>query len=410
MLRTWWRLNRKGVLGINARNHDYVMRYNPRHAYPLVDNKLLTKRLAIAAGIAVPELYGAIASPHDLSRLAGILGGRHRFVIKPAHGSGGEGVLVIEGMRKDLYIKPDGRALSLEDLRYHASNILSGIYSLGGLADKAMIEYKVCVDSILAPVSYRGVPDIRLLVFRGVPVMAMIRLPTRDSDGKANLHQGAVGVGIDLATGVTMEGVWRNRVVVEHPDFGVPLPGLQIPAWDKLLTLGACCFELTGLGYMGVDIVLDQSFGPLILEINARPGLAIQIANQQGLRKRLAIVEALPAIPADADARSVLCRELFRPEEGTCPAGRQSVFVKLKGRGAHPDFPQEQHEGDTQAHHPRDKQEGDEAGHVDLEQSAQEQGDDHQADEQGTGRGQGDGPVGVARPDIQPVQLRANGL
>jgi len=311
MLLTWRRLERKGVLGINARNHAYVMRYNPRHCYPLVDDKLKTKRLAIAAGIAVPELFGAVATPHDLSHLTDIIGHRHQFVIKPAHGSGGEGVLVIDGMRKDLYVKPDGRALTLDDISYHASNILSGIYSLGGLADMAMIEYKVCVDSILAPVSYRGVPDIRLLVFRGVPVMAMIRLPTRDSDGKANLHQGAVGVGIDLATGVTTEGMWRNRVVVEHPDFGVQLPGLQIPAWDKMLTLGARCFELTGLGYMGVDIVLDQTFGPLILEINARPGLAIQIANQQGLRRRLEMVEGFETVTGDAEARAQLSRELF---------------------------------------------------------------------------------------------------
>ena len=311
MLQTWWRLNRSGVLGINARNHDFVMRYNKRHSYPLVDNKLLTKRLAIAAGIAVPELYGAVATPHDLSGLETIIAGKHQFVIKPAHGSGGEGVLVIDGKRRDMYVKPDGRAMSLDDIRYHASNILSGIYSLGGLADKAMIEYKVCVDNILAPVSYRGVPDIRLLVFRGIPVMAMIRLPTRDSDGKANLHQGAVGVGIDLASGVTTQGVWRNRVVTEHPDFGVPLPGLQIPAWDKLLELGARCYELTGLGYMGVDIVLDQVMGPLILEINARPGLAIQIANQQGLRKRLQKVEGLAPVPAAPQERADLCHTLF---------------------------------------------------------------------------------------------------
>lgn len=315
MLGTWLRLKAKGVLGLNARNHRYIMRYNKRHSYPLVDDKLKTKKLAIEAGIAVPKLYGTVSTPHDLNRLGEILLNHHQFVIKPAHGSGGEGVLVIDGMRRDLYVKTDGRALSLDEIRYHASNILSGIYSLGGVPDQAMIEYRVRVDAILEPVSYRGVPDIRVLVFRGVPTMAMIRLPTRNSDGKANLHQGAVGVGIDIATGITIDGVWQNRTVNEHPDFGVPLAGLKIPAWNDLLELAARCYELTGVGYMGVDIVLDRNMGPLILEINARPGLAIQIANQSGLQERLDKVEALDSIPANPKDRVALTLELFgKPE------------------------------------------------------------------------------------------------
>ena len=113
--------------------------------------------------------------------------------------------------------------------------------------------------------------------------MAMLRLPTRSSDGKANLHQGAIGVGIALRSGQTTFGVHYNRNIDEHPDFGIDLSGIQIPHWRQLLELGARCYELTGLGYLGVDTVLDKNLGPLILEINARPGLSIQLANQQGL-------------------------------------------------------------------------------------------------------------------------------
>ncbi|MCP5143482.1 MAG: alpha-L-glutamate ligase-like protein [Gammaproteobacteria bacterium] len=303
MISTWLKLRKKGVLGLNARNREFVMKHNPRHSYPLVDDKLRTKKLALAAGIAVPELYGTVTTPHDLARLENILAGRSSFVMKPAHGSGGEGVLVIDSRRRDLYVKTDGRALSLEDIEYHASNIMSGIYSLGGVSDTAMIEYRVCVDPVLEPMSYRGVPDIRVLVYRGVPSLAMIRLPTRNSDGKANLHQGAVGVGIEIATGITTDGVWLNRRVNEHPDFGMPLAGLQIPNWPSLLELAARSYELTHLGYLGVDIVLDRDYGPLILELNARPGLAIQIANQCGLALRLAKVDALDIIPTAARDR-----------------------------------------------------------------------------------------------------------
>ncbi len=309
---TWLKLRNAGILGLNARNREYIMRHNPRRRYPLVDDKLTTKRLAIEAGIAVPQLYATFETEHDLQKLGERLAPYSEFVIKPAHGSGGSGVLVIDGRRKDLVVKPDGRGLSLEEVEFHVSNILSGIYSLGGVRDDAMVEYRVRVDPIFDPVSYQGVPDIRLLVYRGVPTMAMVRLPTRQSDGKANLHQGAVGVGIEIATGLTVHGVWQNRSVAEHPDFGVSLSHIEIPNWPRLLELGARCYELTGLGYLGVDIVIDRTHGPLLLELNARPGLAIQIANRRGLRGRLEAIDRLDSIPATAVERCELARKLFR--------------------------------------------------------------------------------------------------
>ncbi len=310
VLTRWWGLARGGVLGINARNRRYVMRYNPRSKYPLVDDKLTTKRLALDAGLAVPELYGAVRFQGELIHLDRLLDGLESFVIKPAHGSGGDGVLVITDRRRGLFIKGDGRALMLRDIEYFVSNILSGVHSLGGIPDAAMIEYRVRPSRLFDTISYRGVPDIRLLLFRGIPTMAMVRLPTRASDGKANLHQGAVGVGIALATGITTHGVARDQVIDEHPDFGTPLTGHAIPDWEALLAVGARCADLAGLGYCGVDLVLDEARGPMMLEVNARPGLAIQIANQCGLQQRLKAVEAMHALPADIGERIALAREL----------------------------------------------------------------------------------------------------
>ncbi|MDX1411413.1 MAG: alpha-L-glutamate ligase-like protein, partial [Nitrospirales bacterium] len=213
------------------------------------------------------------------------------FVIKPAQGSGGDGIVVITGRRKERYRKANGQLIAQEDLNHHVSNTLSGMYSLGGHPDKALIEYRVQFDPVFEAISYQGVPDIRIIVFLGVPVMAMVRLPTRMSDGKANLHQGAIGAGINITTGLTLSGVWKNEIVTEHPDTENPIVGVQVPSWDTLLHLAARCYELTGLGYQGVDLVLDRTKGPLILELNARPGLNIQIANRAGLRPRLKLVE-----------------------------------------------------------------------------------------------------------------------
>lgn len=284
-------LRRAGVLGINSRNGDYVLRFNPRRLYPLVDDKLKTKRLAEEAGIAVPRLYGVIRAVHDVRRLPEIVSRHEDFVIKPATGSGGNGILVVTGRMGELFRTAGGELLTLDDLGFHVSNILSGVYSLGGQTDQAMIEYRVRFDPVFEHISYQGVPDLRIIVFFGVPVMAMVRLPTRGSNGKANLHQGAIGAGIGLATGLTGTAVWNDLVITEHPDTGISVTGVEISGWGELLRLAACCWELTGLGYQGVDLVLDRDLGPLILELNARPGLNIQIANRAGLRHRLDLVE-----------------------------------------------------------------------------------------------------------------------
>jgi alpha-L-glutamate ligase-like protein len=312
---TWWRssalLARRGVLGINRRNAEYMLPFNPRRHYPLVDDKLLTKQLAAKAGVAVPELYGVIEIQQQVRNLPALLATYRDFVVKPARGSQGDGIIVVVGRARSRYRAADGTLLDDHDLRFHVSNILSGIYSLGGQTDKALIEYRVNFDPIFEAITYRGVPDIRIIVFLGVPVMAMARLPTRLSGGKANLHQGAIGTGVDMADGTTLTAVLKNDIVVEHPDTGNPVSGVRIPHWEKLLELAARSYELTGLGYQGIDIVLDRDKGPLILELNARPGLAIQIANQAGLKPRLDAVTAALRSLTSVGERIAFARERF---------------------------------------------------------------------------------------------------
>ena len=289
------RLREKGLVGIGQRNAEFVLRYNQRKFYPNVDDKLITKRLAIEAGLPVPELYAVVREEHEIAELHEKIRTREQFVVKPAHGSGGDGILVITGKRGDKYRRSNGAFLPREEFDHHISNALSGLFSLGGQPDHVLVEYCVQFDPIFDNVSYKGVPDVRIIVFLGYPVMAMIRLPTRLSDGKANLHQGAIGVGIDLPSGLTKRGVWGNEPVKEHPDTEHTIVGLAIPRWDELLLIAAKAYELSGLGYVGVDIVLDKDRGPLILELNARPGLAIQMANGNGLQHRLTKIQALEA-------------------------------------------------------------------------------------------------------------------
>ena len=304
------RLRNKGVLGINQRNSDYIMRYNKRKLYPLVDDKLQTKQLAINAGIAVPKLYSIIKYNHQLKKLETLLEKHNDLVIKPAHGSGGSGILVLTGKVGKLYKTPSGELMTSNAIRHYISNILSGMYSLGGVPDHAFLEYRIKFDPVFDQVSFKGVPDIRIIVFRGVPISAMVRLPTSDSNGKANLHQGAIGVGVNLETGCTTHGVIGNTTTTLHPDTGHSITDLQLPRWKKILQIAVKCSDTVGLGYLGVDIVLDRSLGPLMLELNARPGLNVQLANQQGLLANLKNIESLENIPAEVDQRVAFAQSL----------------------------------------------------------------------------------------------------
>jgi alpha-L-glutamate ligase-like protein len=316
MLSRGSKLADEGVLGLNKRNGDYVLRFNPRRLYPLVDDKLKTKRLALRAGIAVPNLYGVIETQHDIRSLPEIVRDHPDFALKPAHGSAGDGIVVISGRSGSRYRTIGGALLDEDYLSHHLSNAINGQFSLGGVPDVVIVEYMVKFSPLFERISYQGVPDIRVIVFRGFPIMAMVRLPTRASLGKANLHQGAVGAGIDLATGITLDGVVGTEVVTHHPDTTHAIAGLRIPDWEMILDIAARCFELTGLGYIGVDIVLDRDLGPLVLELNARPGLAIQIANRQGLLRRLRICENRADFRAPPAQRIEFARQEFRHPVG----------------------------------------------------------------------------------------------
>jgi alpha-L-glutamate ligase-like protein len=307
-------LREAGVLGVNERNSSFIMRLNPRRLYPRVDDKALTKELALAAGMPVPDLYGIITNQGEVRQFSKIVENHTSFVVKPAQGSGGDGIIVVtarSARKRDSFRLSSGVLVTEDEILYHLSNIVGGQYSLSGNLDKALIEYCVQFDPVFADVSYQGVPDIRVIVYRGYPAMAMVRLPTRASDGKANLHQGAVGAGVDMGTGITINGVLDDEVVDEHPDTGALIAGLEIPHWEFILESSAKGYEVTGLGYLGVDMVIDRERGPLILEMNARPGLAIQIANGAGLTNRITRIEEIYDASAAPDERAAIARREF---------------------------------------------------------------------------------------------------
>lgn len=309
-----FKLHEAGILGMNCRNVDFIGRYNLRRFYPLVDDKLKTKLLAEEYGVATPGLISVVRTQHEISHVEERLMQLHSFAIKPSRGSGGKGILVITSRRNEYFVKSSGVEISLEDIKRHLTNTLAGLYSLRGNPDVAIIEDLIEFDDTFEGYSYEGVPDIRIIVFRGYPVMAMLRLATHRSDGKANLHQGAVGVGLDISTGRSLKAVQFAVPIELHPDTGKHLINMHIPDWEDMLLLASRCYEMSNLGYIGTDIVLDKSRGAQLLELNARPGLSIQVANGRGLLPRLRHIESIRKPHKTAEARVAYSIQTFSAE------------------------------------------------------------------------------------------------
>lgn len=297
---------RSDILGMNERNLSFVRPYNKKSAIKLADDKLATKELLAKTGIPTPRLYGVIRSVKNWGEFDGKKLPAN-FVIKPNRGFGGEGILILRrSVKKEKFLKlplgkrewitGGGDILTFEQLESHILDILDGNFSLQGLPDTAFIERRLTTHPIFEGYTKRGIPDIRIIVFNKVPVMAMLRLPTERSRGRANIAQGALGVGLDVGTGVTttaMVKVPRRKMIEKHPDTGQELAGLEIPEWDRILEMSIEAQLASGLGYLGVDIAIDKRYGSEILELNARSGLDIQVANLEGLAARLKRVRGL---------------------------------------------------------------------------------------------------------------------
>jgi len=287
-------LEESGVLGINQRNLAFIQESNLRTLYPRVDNKIITKGICHAHGIPVPETYAVIRRYGDVRRFPKLIGDRTEFVVKPASGAAGRGIIVIARRKGKDYETSGGRLVTESDLDYHLSTILSGLYSLGGQVDNAIVEQRIIMHPTMERIAVGGTPDVRVILYRNVPVMAMVRLPTIQSEGRANLHQGAAAAAVHLVTGRTFGGVCNNRIITRHPDTGELIGGLEIPGWRELLGAAMKLSDALEMGYIGVDFVVDAKLGPVVLEANARPGLAIQVAHRIGLLPRLKLIESMP--------------------------------------------------------------------------------------------------------------------
>jgi alpha-L-glutamate ligase-like protein len=276
---------------MNRRNVEYILARNPRRFFAIADDKLEAKRALAAAGVPVAPTLDVFRDFFEVGALKARLAPHETFAIKPARGHGGIGILIVAARRGDTFETPGGRELAFDEVRKHVADIVFGVFSLDR-PDAAIIEPRLVPAPFFADLSALGLSDLRVIMCDGHPTLAMIRVPTRGSDGKANLHQGALGLAVRIDDGRIVRAQLKGREVETHPDTGARLVGHSVPGWHEMLDICRHAAERLPLKYLGMDLVVDRELGPLVLEINVRPGLEIQNFNQVGLRRRLEALES----------------------------------------------------------------------------------------------------------------------
>ena len=277
------RIGSERVLGMNRRNVEFVKVLNKRRDFPLADDKVLAKEFFAKFGIPTAPTISVLSSLFETTNfhLRFLL---NDFVVKPACGSQGKGILVITDRTETGFTTISGAQLSASKIEYELASILFGKYSIGR-SDKILIEKRLVPSEEFESISVQGLFDIRVIVVQGVPVGAMLRLPTVQSRGKANLHQGGIGAGVDIVTGKTTNAFHLGRLIKTHPDTNASLINFQVPHWERILEISKVIGKHSPLRYIGVDLTIDKVMGPSVLEFNARPGLGIQNANKKGLQQ-----------------------------------------------------------------------------------------------------------------------------
>lgn len=302
------------ILGMNARQQDYVS-LNSAKAKAFCSSKYATKVLLENQNIPTARIYGVLTSSEDVNEFEWTTLEKN-FVVKPTNGNAGKGVIIFRKKveNKELWTDTVGKNWTLDEIKLHCFNILDGQYSTYGTQHQIIVEERIPIHSVFEKYVYKGTPDIRIIVYSQVPVMAMLRLPTEESQGRANLHQGAIAVGIDIATGITTHAITGDgKSLTTLPDTKRKLNGIRLPVWKKTLQVAVEAADAAGLVFCGVDLFISEEKGPLVVELNANPGLSIQLANRAGLRRRLERVSDLNVLNAEHGVRigQVLFAESF---------------------------------------------------------------------------------------------------
>lgn len=341
-----------GILGNNARNLLYIKKFNDKKGIRLANNKLQTKDFLIERGIPFAKTYGIISNRTELYDFDFSFLPKKNFVVKPNQWSKGQGVYIVKYIedthnawrlhetiplkKQNKFTKISTRisrlfsqeftereytgtyqignkVLTDREFRRYLLDILDGKYSMTLWGDKIIIEEKLVAGELFSDFCEFGLADIRIIVFNLVPVATMIRVPTQQSNGKANLAQWWLGFGIEVGSGKITSLLWKNKIYKNRfPKKFAHFYNKKIPYRNDILFLSSKVQYFVNIGYLALDRVITNE-GPKLLEINARAGLEVQKVSNTKLQKVLDKIEDIKII--DPEKWVEIAKTLFSSEK-----------------------------------------------------------------------------------------------
>jgi len=287
-----------GILWANKRYLKYIKPLNPKKEIKLADSKLKTKKLLENLDIPHPKLLDVIRNRKQLQQYDFSKFVNQEFVVKPNKWSKWKGIMICKiipfGENNEKYlIKASWQLLTEDEFKKHLADILDGRYSLTLGGDIILIEEKIEPSEEFKIFCKYWLADIRLITMNLVPIMAMLRYPTKASWWKANIAAGWIGFWIDIWSWKIVS-MYKDRKIYqkEFPSEYKDFKWKQIPYWDDILLYSSQIQFFTNIWYLGLDWTIAKN-GPNLIEINARAGMEIQLVNWEGLETRLRKVEDL---------------------------------------------------------------------------------------------------------------------
>ncbi|MCX6807778.1 MAG: DUF1704 domain-containing protein [Patescibacteria group bacterium] len=287
------------ILGANSNFLDFVYPVRSQQDFSWIKNRSKIKAWLQARGIFMPKTLLIVKNISDLDRLNfDIL--PQKFIIRKVFNNGrDDNILTLSSIGANAWLDSRKRLWKPEDIKQHILDILDGGFSKSGLPDIACIEQRPELDKFFARLGQDGLPVIKIIVYRNVPLMAMLKLaPPAIVNNKFGLRQNEILIGIDIATGETTN-LFTNSVfdhkkeILTLPWSGRVVRGLEIPMWQDILLLASQVQSLINANYLTVEISLDAKNGPVVCGLSIDSDLDVQLANHSSLRERLDKVKGL---------------------------------------------------------------------------------------------------------------------
>lgn len=358
------------ILGNNARNLLYIRKFNDKKAIRLANNKLETKNFLSERWIPFAKTYAILKNRNELYEFDFSSLPKKNFVIKPNHGSKGNGIYITKYLwksenleweeivlpknknkksttelrkdkiktvlkmpilehRTDLY-QINNKPVSDNDFRRKLLDIIDGKYSMTLWNDKIIVEEKLIPGELFKEFCARWLADIRIIVFNLVPVATMIRVPTEESKWKANLAQWWIWLWIDIATGKVINMLYKNKMYKnKFPEKYADLKDKKIPYRNDILFLSSKVQYYVNLWYLALDWVITND-GPKLLEINARAGLEVQKVTDTRLARTLDKISDLKI--NDPEKWVEIAKSLFTKEHSANRSHEKILYLSQYGK------------------------------------------------------------------------------